>query len=117
MMRLTCASGLERLDMWMTQRDRSAARAWQRLTLTMAAVVILHTGVAFAQGLMGTLIGTVKDEQGGVLAGGPVSMSSPALIGRTVTVLSKRERTVAVSVPASRPLRPGRRHAGIHVLS
>jgi hypothetical protein len=66
--------------MWMTQRDRSAARTWQRLTLTMAAVVIFHTGVASAQGLMGTLIGTVKDEQGGVLTGALVSVSSPALI-------------------------------------
>ena len=77
--------------MWMTQRDRSAARPWQRLTLTMAVVVSLHTGVAFAQGLMGTLIGTVKDEQGGVLAGAQVSMSSPALIGRTVTVLTSEK--------------------------
>jgi hypothetical protein len=34
-----------------------------------------------AQGLTGTLIGTVKDEQGGVLAGARVRLSSPALIG------------------------------------
>ena len=38
-----------------------------------------------AQGLTGTLIGTVKDEQGGVLAGASVRVSSPALIGGPVT--------------------------------
>ena len=37
--------------------------------------------LAVAQSLTGTLIGTVKDEQGGVLAGALVTISSPALIG------------------------------------
>ena len=39
-----------------------------------------------AQGLTGTLIGTVKDEQSGVLAGASVRVSSPALIGGAMTV-------------------------------
>jgi hypothetical protein len=39
-----------------------------------------------AQGLTGTLIGTVKDEQGGVLAGASVRISSPAMIGGAMTV-------------------------------
>ena len=33
------------------------------------------------QGLTGTLIGTVKDQQGGALPGAQVTLSSPALIG------------------------------------
>ena len=39
-----------------------------------------------AQGLTGALIGTVRDEQGGVLAGAQVSVSSPALIGGLETL-------------------------------
>ena len=45
------------------------------------AAYLLLPGIATAQGLMGALIGTVKDEQGGVLAGARVRISSPALIG------------------------------------
>ena len=37
--------------------------------------------VAFAQGLTGALIGSVKDGQGGVLPGALVRVTSPALIG------------------------------------
>ena len=37
-----------------------------------------------AQGLTGAIVGTVRDAQGGVLAGAPVRISSPALIGGPV---------------------------------
>ena len=48
--------------------------------LALAALLLLH-GVAVAQGLAGTLIGTVRDDQGGVIAGAVVRLGSPALIG------------------------------------
>jgi hypothetical protein len=46
----------------------------------------LSSDLAAAQGLTGTLIGTVKDDQGGVLAGAVVRLGSPALIGGVATV-------------------------------
>src|SRR6187402_979544 len=46
----------------------------------------LFHGVALAQGLTGTLIGTVKDTQGGVVPGVQVQVSSPALLGQTLTI-------------------------------
>ena len=51
-----------------------------------ATCVFLSSAVT-AQGLTGTLVGTVKDAQGGVLPGALVRLSSPALIGgeRTTT--------------------------------
>jgi Carboxypeptidase regulatory-like domain/TonB-dependent Receptor Plug Domain len=55
--------------------------------LTVAACLLLPA-IATAQDLMGTLIGTVKDEQGGVLAGARVRISSPALIGGPETLIT-----------------------------
>ena len=49
--------------------------------LWIAIAGLLMPPLAVAQSLTGTLIGTVKDEQGGVLAGALVTISSPALIG------------------------------------
>jgi hypothetical protein len=46
-----------------------------------AAATVLLASPAAAQGLTGALIGTVKDDQGGVLSGAEVRVSSPALIG------------------------------------
>jgi hypothetical protein len=51
----------------------------------LAAAVWLPPADAIAQGLTGTLIGTVTDAQGGVIAGALVHVSSPALIGGTAT--------------------------------
>ena len=47
--------------------------------LFIACLLVPRTGLP--QGLTGTLIGTVRDEQGGVLPGAQVTLSSPALIG------------------------------------
>ena len=47
--------------------------------LFVACLLVPRTGLP--QGLTGTLIGTVRDEQGGVLPGAQVTLSSPALIG------------------------------------
>jgi Carboxypeptidase regulatory-like domain/TonB-dependent Receptor Plug Domain len=49
--------------------------------LFLAAACVLHAHVAGAQELTGTLIGTVRDAQGGVLSGAVVRVTSPALIG------------------------------------
>jgi hypothetical protein len=52
---------------------------------TVPVVVLLgfavFSGRSFAQGLSGSLSGSVKDEQGGILAGAAVVLSSPAQIG------------------------------------
>jgi hypothetical protein len=50
-----------------------------------AACVAMLAGTAAAQGVTGTLIGTVKDAQSGVLAGATVRLTSPALIGGSAT--------------------------------
>jgi hypothetical protein len=42
---------------------------------------LIVPGLSVAQGLTGALIGTVKDEQGGVLADARVTIRSDALIG------------------------------------
>src|SRR5215203_5716583 len=85
-----------------------AASTWQRATprvhsdvlrefimrTSALLLIILVVGSALlpaitaAQGLTGTLIGTVRDEQGGVLAGASVRVSSPALIGGALTVIT-----------------------------
>ena len=52
--------------------------------LLLVAACALLPDMTSAQGLTGTLIGSVKDEQGGVLAGASVRISSPALIGGPV---------------------------------
>lgn len=52
------------------------------------ALGILAPAVARAQGLTGVLVGTVKDQQGAAVPNATVRLSSPALIGGTVTVLT-----------------------------
>lgn len=58
-----------------------------RLVLVTAAL-LLPGGMAAAQSLTGALIGTVLDEQGGVLTGARVTIASPALIGGAQAVLT-----------------------------
>jgi TonB dependent receptor-like, beta-barrel/Carboxypeptidase regulatory-like domain len=53
--------------------------------LLFSAGVLLHH-LAAAQGLTGALIGSVKDEQGSVLPGAVVRVTSPALIRRQLTM-------------------------------
>ena len=61
--------------------------------MTRGPTVCLHVGVvclllsrlAMAQGLTGTLFGAVTDEQGGVLPDAHVRISSPALMGGSLT--------------------------------
>ena len=57
-----------------------------RAAWAIAAVCILVASEGRAQGLTGTLLGTVTDEQGAVLQGARVHLSSPSLIGGPVTI-------------------------------
>ena len=52
------------------------------------AFLLVVSGLAAAQQQYGTITGTVSDEQGGVLPGATVSISSSALIGGTQTVVA-----------------------------
>jgi Carboxypeptidase regulatory-like domain len=54
--------------------------------VSLAAACILLPQVFAAQGLTGTLIGTVRDEQGATVPGGQVRVTSEALIGGPRTV-------------------------------
>ena len=56
-------------------------------SLLLLACLVSHD-TAYAQALTGALVGTVKDEQGGVLAGAVVRVSSASLIGRSLTTTS-----------------------------
>ena len=49
------------------------------------AVCVLVPRVAIAQGLTGALIGTVQDDQGAVLPGASVRITSAALIGSGIS--------------------------------
>ena len=51
------------------------------LTAFLGIVCLLAPRTGLSQALTGTLIGTVRDQQGGVLPGASVTVSSPALIG------------------------------------
>src|SRR5829696_1163073 len=57
----------------------------RRILFSCAAAMLLSQLHAAGQGLTGTLIGTVKDGQAGVIVGAEASVSSPALIGGTAT--------------------------------
>ena len=67
-------------------RRRSSTPIRGRLTLFALAASLLVPGTAATQGLTGSLVGTVRDAQGGVLPGATVKIGSPALIGETITV-------------------------------
>jgi len=60
------------------------------LTFAVVALVLLPT-IAGAQGMTGTLIATVKDAQGGVLPRAIVRLTSPALIGGPVTLVTNEK--------------------------
>jgi hypothetical protein len=70
--------------MAITRPTRSAGVRRPGLCLFLLLAWIVPRAV-IAQALTGTLIGTVKDAQGGVVPGALVRVSSPALIGGTAT--------------------------------
>ncbi len=57
----------------------------RRDSLALLVAYVLLPITAGAQGLSGALVGTVRDEQGGVLQGAQVRVTSPALIGGELT--------------------------------
>jgi carboxypeptidase family protein/TonB-dependent receptor-like protein len=67
-----------------------ASRTRFRVVGLVAAACVLRQ-VAAAQGLTGTLIGTVTDAQSGVLPGAIVRVTSPALIGGAATVTTNEK--------------------------
>ena len=74
-----------------TARHETRSHVWvsgnRSLFLLFAACLLVpRTGVP--QGLTGTLIGTVKDQQGGALPGAQVILSSPALIGGAANLVT-----------------------------
>ena len=60
-------------------------------SFAIVALVLAAPLSAGGQGLTGTLIGTVRDEQGGAIRGADVAVSSPALIGGTVTQITNEK--------------------------
>ena len=74
--------------MLVDEKSAPSARVCRRRLWLAAAIVSLLPASTGAQGLTGALIGTVKDEQGGALAGARVTISSPALIGGRVTLVT-----------------------------
>ena len=65
---------------------KRTSRTKQWVSALLAAAGILSTHVAVAQSLTGTLVVTVKDEQGAVVPGALVRVASPSLIGGPVTM-------------------------------
>ena len=59
--------------------------------LLLAIFVLLPVTAAWSQGLTGALVGSVRDEQGGALQGALVRVSSPALIGGTLTATTNEK--------------------------
>ncbi len=69
-----------------SERRRPSISRTRRCFVLLAGVTLfLLPRVAVAQGLTGSLIGTVRDAQGGVLSGAVVRVGSPALIGGPAT--------------------------------
>ena len=68
------------------ERHRPSTPGTRRCLVLLAGVTLfLVPRAAVAQGLTGSLIGTVRDAQGGVLFGAVVRVGSPALIGGSAT--------------------------------
>jgi hemin uptake protein HemP len=68
-----------------------AARICRALLPFVAAACVLLPRTAVAQGLTGALIGTVKDDQGGVLPGADVRIGSTALIGGQAKLITNEK--------------------------
>jgi TonB dependent receptor-like, beta-barrel/Carboxypeptidase regulatory-like domain len=72
-------------------RVRSLTRRRRWLLPSAAIACVLLPSIAAAQALTGALVGTVRDEQGAVLSGALVRVTSPALIGGpTITTTNEK---------------------------
>jgi hypothetical protein len=72
------------------RRHGSFTSRIRRIFLLAAAASLLLPGRAAAQELTGALIGTVKDDQGGVVPGAVIRLSSPALIAPTTQTTNEK---------------------------
>jgi hypothetical protein len=77
--------------------EQPPIRRQRPVLLVLVAFVLFH-GVAAAQGLTGALIGTVKDDQGGVLASAVVRLGS-----RGSRLPNGAHRTIATGSSAAEP--------------
>src|SRR5215213_6439365 len=73
--------------MELKKRRRSVPPLRRRIFVLIGAIVLLAR-LGMAQGLTGSLIGTVRDEQGAAIRGATVRVSSPALIGGHATLIT-----------------------------
>src|SRR6185436_14931462 len=95
-------------------------RQWLARTLWIALVLLGTSRIAFSQGITGTVTGTVKDAQGGVVPGATVTLTSESrgTISTPVTTnatgdfvvpnLTADTYTVQVEMPSFRTLRRGK---------
>jgi len=77
------------MDIQIQMRSVTRTRRW--LLLSVALACVLLPSMAAAQALTGALVGTVKDEQGAVLPGALVRVTSPALIGGPTTTTTNEK--------------------------
>ena len=82
------------------------------LFFAIAAIALLPL-VAAAQGLTGSLIGRVRDEQGAAIQGATVRLSSPALMGGPATLLTNENGQLRFPVLPPGVVRTRHRDAGV----
>jgi hypothetical protein len=89
--RVRQVSGIERIRGPLTRILPQKGSMRRPALFLLVAACVLQPHLARAQGLTGALIGTVRDAQGGVLAGAVVRVSSPALIGGPATLTTNEK--------------------------
>ena len=75
----------------LSRRPRRSHHTRMLHTGWVVAAYLLLSALVTAQDLTGTLRGTVRDSQGGVLPGAVVRLSSPALMGGTITLTTNAQ--------------------------
>ena len=101
-----------------SERRRPSTSRTRRCFVLLAGVTLfLLPRVAVAQGLTGSLIGTVRDAQGGVLSGAVVRVSSPALIGGPATQTTNEKGQLRFPALPPGPYVLDIEYPGIHDLS
>jgi hypothetical protein len=78
---------------------RAPVSTCARLLFAAALCSLLDPPLARAQGLIGSLIGTVRDEQGAVIAGARVSLTSPALMEPATLIANEKGQLRFPAIP------------------
>jgi hypothetical protein len=89
-----------------THEESTHAPEWTRAVCAIAALCLVAAIGASAQGLTGTISGTLKDQTGGVLPGVSVTLASPSLIGGSQTRVTEGMAASASRCAHSRSLHP-----------